>query len=160
MTFLSLCGMPEQEVCREEERSDSEAFKEMNDRWQVDLIVWQISPDGDYKFIMTVQDHRTKFTWLRPHTSKRAEEVARSLLPIMLCFRAPCILQSDNGREFANHVVFSLKSTWLGKSYRTEMHFNGIRSVDYILNPWVQEHRGTARARAVWSEPTATCRTC
>ncbi|XP_028044424.1 SCAN domain-containing protein 3-like [Rhopalosiphum maidis] len=84
----------------------------MNSRCQVDLIDMQAQPDDDYKFIMVYQDHLTKFVILRPLTHKRAEEVAYVLIDIFTTFGAPAILQSDNGREFANKVVIELCSMW------------------------------------------------
>ncbi|XP_047505092.1 KRAB-A domain-containing protein 2-like [Pieris napi] len=87
---------------------------EMNSRCQVDLIDMQSNPDGDFKFIMVYQDHLTKFVQLRALTSKRAVEVAYKLLDIFCIFGAPSILQSDNGREFANHVIEELCSMWSG----------------------------------------------
>lgn len=87
---------------------------EMNSRCQVDLIDMQTNPDGNYKFILVYQDHLTKFVQLRPLNSKTAEEVAKVLLDIFCIFGAPSILQSDNGREFANKVVDNLKSMWTG----------------------------------------------
>lgn len=74
----------------------------------IDLIDFQSQPDREYKFIMVYQDHLTKFVVLRPLKSKTAEEVAYHLLDIFTMFGAPSILQSDNGREFANKVVSSL----------------------------------------------------
>ncbi|GBL80571.1 SCAN domain-containing protein 3 [Araneus ventricosus] len=44
--------------------------------------------------------------------SKRAEEVAYNLVDIFSLIGAPSILQYDNGREFANNVVTSLKEFW------------------------------------------------
>ncbi|XP_060842993.1 KRAB-A domain-containing protein 2-like [Rhopalosiphum padi] len=85
---------------------------ELNSRCQVDLIEMQAQPDGDYKFIMVYQDHLTKFVILRPLTHKRAEEVAYVLIDIFTTFGAPAILQSDNGREFANKVIIELCSMW------------------------------------------------
>jgi len=75
---------------------------EMNSRCQIDLIDMQAQPDGEYKFILVYQNHLTKFVLLRPLIQKRAEEVAYVLLDIFTTFGAPSILQSDNGREFAN----------------------------------------------------------
>ncbi|GBM66482.1 hypothetical protein AVEN_129268-1 [Araneus ventricosus] len=73
----------------------------------VDLIDLQSQPDGEYKFIIVYQDHLTKFVILM---SKRAEEVAFNLMDISSpLLGAPPILQSENGREFANNVVTSLK---------------------------------------------------
>jgi zinc finger BED domain-containing protein 5/7/8/9 len=71
----------------------------------------QAQPDGDYKFIMVYQDHLPKFVIFRPFTHKRNEEVAYVLIDIFITFGAPVILQSDNGREFANKVI-ELCSMW------------------------------------------------
>lgn len=84
-------------------------FQELNDRWQIDLIDMQSSPDGEYRFIFNCQDHLTKFTHLRPLKTKTAVEVAENLLEIVLVFGAPSILQSDNGREFCNQIIESLR---------------------------------------------------
>ena len=64
----------------------------------------QSDPDGAYKFILVYQDHLTKFIFLRPLKSKTAEEVSYNLIDIFSIIGAPMILQSDNGREFANKV--------------------------------------------------------
>ncbi|XP_034236274.1 KRAB-A domain-containing protein 2-like [Thrips palmi] len=86
LLYLSLCG-----ICLNKKTAKKRGltvkpmvFREMNDRWQVDLVDWQTSPDGEFKH----------------------------LLSIMLCFGAPCILQSDNGKEFCNEIITSLKKTW------------------------------------------------
>jgi hypothetical protein len=85
---------------------------EMNSRCQVDLIDMQAQPDENNRFILVYQDHLTKYVLLKPLTHKRAEEVAYILLDIFTIFGAPCILQSDNGREFVNKVIEELCSTW------------------------------------------------
>jgi len=63
---------------------------------------------------MNYQDHKTKFTILRPLKSKTADEVAYQLMDIFCMFGAPFILQSNNGREFANKVIQNLADTWPG----------------------------------------------
>jgi hypothetical protein len=86
--------------------------KDFNERAQVDLVDFQSTPDGKYKWIMNYQDHSTKFLLLRPLESKKALEVVSKLLDIFLTFGAPKILQSDNGREFVNCVIHELKDMW------------------------------------------------
>ena len=81
---------------------------------QVDLIDMQSEPDGYYRFIMNYQTHLTKFTILRPLKSKTAEEVAYQLMDIFCVLGAPLILQSNNGREFANKIVQNLADMWSG----------------------------------------------
>jgi hypothetical protein len=114
LLYLSLCGicLSKKTVKKRGITVKPMVFNQSNDRWQIDLVDWQTSPDGDYKWICNIQDHLTKFTWLRPLTSKRSDEVARNVLPIMLCFGAPSVLQSDNGREFCNEVIKSLMELW------------------------------------------------
>ncbi|XP_022817975.1 KRAB-A domain-containing protein 2-like [Spodoptera litura] len=96
-------------------RMVAEAKKnELNRRCQVDLIDMQTNSDGDYMMILVYQDHLTKFVQLHPLQSKTAEEVSKTLLVIFCIFGSPSILQSDNGREFANRVVKNLTQVWPG----------------------------------------------
>jgi len=74
----------------------------------------QSEPDEYYRFIMNYQDHLTKFTILRPLKIKTAEEVAYQLMDIFYMFGAPFILQSDNGRKFANKIIQNLADMWPG----------------------------------------------
>ncbi|RVE42542.1 hypothetical protein evm_012805 [Chilo suppressalis] len=57
-------------------------------------------------------DHATKFSFLRPLTSKRAAEVAIELLKIFLEVGCPYILQSDNDREFTAAIIQELTALW------------------------------------------------
>ena len=64
--------------------------KDFNSRGQVDLVDMQSMPDGNYRFIMNYQDHLTKFCIIEALSSKRAAEVAYTiLLNIVLVFGAP-----------------------------------------------------------------------
>ena len=85
-----------------------------NSRMQIDLVDYQSLPHGEYKWILNAQDHMTKFCHLRPLKAKSASEVAWALYKIFCRCGAPCILQSDNGREFRNNLVSSLKLLWPG----------------------------------------------
>ncbi len=88
----------------------SDAF---NARVQIDLVDMQSLPCGDFKWVLNVQDHLTKFVHLRPLKKKCAKEVAWDLYKIF-CTGAPVILQSDNGKEFRNSLVTALKVLWPG----------------------------------------------
>lgn len=72
---------------------------DMNSRAQVDLISFESEKDGPFSYILTYQDHLTKFVTLRALKSKRAEEVAYHLLDIFCTFGAPAILQVSNIRS-------------------------------------------------------------
>jgi hypothetical protein len=87
----------------------------LNTRGQVDLIDMTSVPDAvggvTYNWIMNYTDHGTKLCWLRPLANKEATTVARALLEIFCMQGFPCILQSDNGREFVNRIIGCLMST-------------------------------------------------
>ncbi|KAK3924089.1 KRAB-A domain-containing protein 2 [Frankliniella fusca] len=86
--------------------------KEMNARVQIDLIDMQTSPDGEFRFILVVQDHLTKFIHLTALPHKESLCVAQHVVEIFLVFGAPSVLQSDNGREFADRIINSLQEMW------------------------------------------------
>ncbi|KAJ1530223.1 hypothetical protein ONE63_005150 [Megalurothrips usitatus] len=83
-------------------------FSQLNDRVQIDLIDFQSRPDGDFKFILNYQDHVTKFVVLRPLKQKTAAEVAH----LFTWLGCPSVLQSDNGREFCNSIINSLRELY------------------------------------------------
>ena len=73
-------------------------------RGQVDLIDMQSQPDGEFKFILNYQDHFSKFCILRPLKHKTASSVTKVLVEIFS--GTVNNLQSDNGREFKNQLIF------------------------------------------------------
>nr|XP_022902149.1 KRAB-A domain-containing protein 2-like [Onthophagus taurus] len=121
---------------------------EFNSRCQVDLIDYQSHPDREYKFVMVYQDHPRKFVILRALKTQRAEEVAYNLLDIFTLIGAPAILQSDNGREFSNQIVSSLKTYWPtltivhGKLRHSQSQGSIERAnqdIENILTTWMQD---------------------
>ena len=67
---------------------------------QVNLIDFQIMPDGDFRFLMNYIDHGVKYLFSIPIVWKRASCIAMALLQIFTVIGPPLILQSDNGSEF------------------------------------------------------------
>lgn len=133
-------------------------FKEFNCRCQADLIDMQSNPDGEYKFILNYQDHLTKFILLRPLKSKRAEEVAYQLLDIFTTIGAPSVLQSDNGKEFANQVVNELKNMWPelklvhGKPRHSQSQGSVERAnqdVQNMISTWMQTNKSSHWAESL-----------
>ena len=61
-----------------------------------------------YRWLLVYQDHFTKFIRLRPLTNKCAVEVADVIEDIFCELGIPHILQSYNGREFKNNILYSL----------------------------------------------------
>lgn len=105
---------------------------------------------------MVYQDHLTKFVVLSALKSKRAEEVAYKLVDIFTLLGAPTILQSDNGREFANNVVSSLKEYWPtlkivhGKPRHSQSQGSVERAnqdIENMLCAWMQDEKTSC-----WSE--------
>ena len=80
-------------------------------RGQIDLIDFStVFPEDNapYKWLLVYQDHFTKFVRLRALLNKSAEEVANTLMNFFCDLGAPLILQSDNGREFKNSLLFNI----------------------------------------------------
>lgn len=158
LLFLSLC-----EPCVQKLKHKKKGlvvkpllFKEMNSRCQVDLIDFQSQPDEDFKFIMVYQDHLTKFVVLRPLKSKTADEVCDNIIDIFTLLGAPCILQSDNGREFVNKIIDSLVNTWPnlkmvhGKPRHSQSQGSVERAnqdIENMITTWMQDHKTSK-----WSE--------
>lgn len=156
--YLSMCETCQQKKTKKKRGLVSKPIlhSEMNSRCQVDLIDFQSQPDEKFKFIMVYQDHLTKFLLLRPLESKRAEEVAYHLNDIFLTFGAPCILQSDNGREFVNKVITELTSLWSelkivhGKPRHSQSQGSVERAnqdVENMIAVWLKDNNSTK-----WSE--------
>jgi hypothetical protein len=76
-------------------------------RGQVDLIDFQLMPNGDFRFLLNYLGHGVKFLFSILLKRKRASCVAIALLEIFTVIGPPMILQSDNGLEFSGAAVTS-----------------------------------------------------
>ena len=92
----------------------------------------------------------------RPLTAKSATNVAKELLDIVYVFGAPSVLQSDNGREFSNRIIESLKEMWPGLSIvhgkpRDSQSQGSVeranQDVEKMLSTWMQSDD-----RKYWSQ--------
>lgn len=155
--YLKLCAM-----CQLKKKSKQKGLvvkpiipTAFNKRAQIDLIDMQTEPDGPFKFIMNYQDHLTKFVFLRALKTKRADEVAYNLMDIFCIVGAPCLIHSDNGREFVNQVINSLADMFQAKIIHGKpRHSQSQGSIERanqdvrdILITWMQENQTTK-----WSE--------
>ena len=75
------------------------------ERVQIDLVDFRHEPNGQYKWILHIKDHFSKFTSLYPLRSKTTDEVANSIAHWIGCFGHPEILQCDNGCEFKGYLL-------------------------------------------------------
>lgn len=84
-------------------------FSHVNSREQINLDRYTFMSWSQLQVYMLLSYHFTKFVLLKALTSKRTEAVAFTLLDMYTIFGIPCVLQSDNGREFRNwrSTVFS-----------------------------------------------------
>uniref|UniRef100_A0A6P7GY04 Uncharacterized protein LOC114347864 n=1 Tax=Diabrotica virgifera virgifera TaxID=50390 RepID=A0A6P7GY04_DIAVI len=105
---------------------------------------------------MVYQYHLTKFVILRPLRSKTADEVCENIVDIFTLFGAPSILQSDNGREFANKVINSLQNVWPnfrivhGKPRHSQSQGSVERAnqdIENMITTWMQDHK-----TSLWSD--------
>ena len=78
-------------------------------RVQIDLVDILHEPDGQYKWVLHIKDHFSKWTSLFALKSKTAAEVADALAVFIGFFGHPEIIQCDNGREFKRVLSVLLK---------------------------------------------------
>ncbi|XP_025829332.1 KRAB-A domain-containing protein 2-like [Agrilus planipennis] len=112
--FVALCSICKRKthIPRKNAFMKLTSLTGFNVRGQVDLIDFQTAPDGEYKWLLSYQDHTTKFLQLRPLRSKEASEVASELVKIFLTFGAPTVLQSDSGGEFTVEILEKIMKMW------------------------------------------------
>ncbi|CAG8597898.1 10397_t:CDS:1 [Dentiscutata heterogama] len=88
--------------------------KKFLQRVQIDLVSFEKYLDKEYHYIAHLRDHFSQFSWTCPLCTKEASEVSAFLFSVFTVFGPPCILQSDNGREFTVQVIYELVSLWKG----------------------------------------------
>ena len=74
--------------------------------WGIDLItlIKYSKQHKNYKYILTVIDFFSKFSWCYPLETKKSEEIINSSKDIFKRFkRKPSMIQSDEGSEFTNN---------------------------------------------------------
>ncbi|SAL97783.1 hypothetical protein [Absidia glauca] len=82
------------------------------DHWAIDLAGPLPTTDRNNTYLLIMIDICSRFVILRPIVDKTAESVVTTIIPVFCDFGIPTILQSDNGKEFANQVMtrFKLKA--------------------------------------------------
>lgn len=151
LLFIHLC-----DKCQMKHKSEKKGvvskpmiFNDFNLRCQIDLIDYQSHPDREFKFLMVYQDHLTKFVILRPLKRKTANEVVFHLMDIFTLFGAPVVLQSDNGREFCNNIIYELTQLWPnlklvhGKPRHSQSQGSVERAnqdVENMITTWMQDN--------------------
>ena len=76
--------------------------------WGIDLItmIKYFKQNKNYRYILTVIDFFSKYSWCYPLKSKKSEEIINSFKDIFKkSKRKPTMIQSDEGTEFTNNVT-------------------------------------------------------
>lgn len=76
---------------------------------QINQVDIHHEPDDQYKWVLHIKDHFSKWTSLFALKSKTATEVADALAVFIGFFGHPEIIQCDNGREFKGVLLVLLK---------------------------------------------------
>ena len=79
------------------------------ERVQADLIDMRHEPSGQYKWILHIKDHFSKYSQLYPLKSKHAEPIAQAFTGFIAAFLPPKIVQTDNGKEFKGALLILLR---------------------------------------------------
>ncbi|XP_036624290.1 uncharacterized protein LOC118857932 [Trichosurus vulpecula] len=160
MLYLTLCKPCQQKNSKPPKKCVvSKPIKEVNSRCQVEIIDMQLNPDGEYKFIMSYQDHQTKLSFLRPLKSRRSEEVAHALLDIFTIIGAPSVLQSEHGRDFSSQIVSKLSLMWSklkivhGKPRPCQGHGSVVQpkeDIQSMMISWMQKNNSLHWSEGLW----------
>jgi len=78
-------------------------------RMQIDLVDLRHEPDEQFKWILHIKDHFSKWLSLFPLKSKTAGEVSGQMAIWIGYYGVPEILQCDNGREFKGILLILLQ---------------------------------------------------
>ena len=76
---------------------------------QIDLVDYGKRPDGQYKYILHIKHHFSRFSSFYPLKSKKAAEVAERMAEWIGMIGIPRLLQCDNGGEFKEALLVLLK---------------------------------------------------
>ncbi|KFY75310.1 hypothetical protein V499_04706 [Pseudogymnoascus sp. VKM F-103] len=120
------------------------------ERVQIDLIDMRHEPSGQYKWILHIKDHFSKYTQLYPLKSKHAEPIAECFAQFIAAFLPPKIMQADNGKEFKGALLLLLRKYGIQvvngapRSPQTQglvEQANGV--VENKLRAWKMDHGST-----------------
>lgn len=81
-------------------------------RGQIDVIDMPVQLNCNYKYFFVYEDQVSRFVVLKGLHGNAASEVAIKLLDVLAIIGAPQVLQSSNGRGFAEQVVQELRFLW------------------------------------------------
>jgi RNase H-like domain found in reverse transcriptase/Integrase core domain/Chromo (CHRromatin Organisation MOdifier) domain/Integrase zinc binding domain len=96
------------------------------DHMAVDLTGPFSKSDDGNTFLLVLVDICTRFVFLKPLPNKEANTVAKTLFDIFTTIGFPKILQSDNGKEFANTILRTMSDEFgMKHRFTTPYHPRG-----------------------------------
>jgi hypothetical protein len=104
-------------------------------------------PSGQYKWILHIKDHFSKYTQLYPLKSKHAEPIANCFALFIAAFLPPRIIQADIGKEFKGALLILLQkygiqvvkgAPWSPQMQGLVEQANGV--VENKLRAWKMDH--------------------
>jgi hypothetical protein len=127
--------------------------KSLFERVQIDLMDLTTTPDGEWKWILHIVDHWSKFSSAYPLRSREAEEVADRLASWIGMFGPPEILECDNGGEFEKVVLILAKKYGIkiinGRPRHPLSQGSANRTFKRMLRVWQRDQGTTEWARAL-----------
>jgi hypothetical protein len=105
---------------------------------------------GQYKWILHIKDHFSKYTQLYPLKSKHVELIADCFALFITAFLPPKIMQADNGKEFKGALLILLRkygiqvvngAPRLPQTQGLIKQANGV--VENKLQAWKMDHGST-----------------
>lgn len=133
------------------------------ERVQMDLIDMRAEPDGKYRWILHIKDHYSRFCMLYPLKRRRGRSVVRHFLNWIAFMGPPTILQTDHGREFANHVLadvcqqhqMEIRHGQTGRPRSQGLIERANRHVRAMVAKWCRRHQRRDWARCLPTIATA-----
>ncbi len=109
------------------------------ERVQMDLIDFSRLASGEFKYILTIKDHFTRRTILRPLKSKSCAEIAYWFEQYICDWGKPRILHTDNGMEFCGPEMIALCAKWNIKVVHGRPRHSNVQGSVECMNKIVQE---------------------
>ncbi|QKS69576.1 putative integrase [Drosophila-associated adintovirus 2] len=99
--------------------------KGINDTWQIDLVemIPFFKQNDGYRYLLTVIDTFSKFSYAEPVKSKSANDIVEALRKVFKnSKKTPKNIQSDQGKEFFNKQFLGLMNEMNINHYHTYTH--------------------------------------
>lgn len=121
----------------------TDSSERLYSRGRIDVIEMTVDSTLNYKYFFVYEDQLSEFVVLKALRSDTAKEVAANLLDVLGIIGAPRVLQSGNGRKFAEQVVHELRSLWNdlfilhGDASKCEVSYRDFKS---SLESWLRKN--------------------